>query len=509
MRPLERGLRWDLAAIDDERRLDQTGDSGRAHRVADVRLHRRQHAVDRPARVLGEVPAQRAELGGIADRGRGAVGLDVADRVRREPGLGLRARDRVELAVEPRRHRTFPAAVVVDADAADHRVDAIAIAHRIGQPLHDDGADALAEHEPVGALVERPARVARRQRADPREPDEVVGRQVQVHATRDRDVAHARAQRQRGVARGDQRARAGRVDRERGAAQIERVRHARRRHVEEISRDRERAQRRHVLDHRVDELARRSRRPPPLTVEQRAGAQPGRVEVLVLGHARTDVHAGASAREHVLAVTGVLECDPHGVEQQPMLRIHHAHPQRREPVMHRRERPHVVEHRDLARVRLVDRARARIVEQRVVPALRRDLREAHARVADVAPVGAHVGRLRKHATHPDDRDVARRRPAHDRSSAPCSRFSRPTSSARVTPIVLSAGSHTSAMNAPLIDARLAHQRDAVIVVGHEVDAGISKLPNTCAMSAACPRDPPRAAPSPTRRSGSARSRRAR
>ena len=88
-----------------------------------------------------------------------------------------------------------------------------------------------------------------------------------------------------------------------------------------------------------------------------------------------------------------------------MLRVHHLHAQRGQPIVHCSKRADVVDEAHLPRVALVDLARARVVVELVVPAILRDLGEAHPRFPDVLPVGAEVGRLGEAGTHADDGDI--------------------------------------------------------------------------------------------------------
>ena len=108
--------------------------------------------------------------------------------------------------------------------AADDRVDAIAVALGVREALEREHADALAEHRAVGALRERPAGAAHRQRRRLREAHErerVVGR---VGAARDHEVGVALAEHVSRHRHGGEGARARRVGREVRAAEVEVVR---------------------------------------------------------------------------------------------------------------------------------------------------------------------------------------------------------------------------------------------------------------------------------------------
>ena len=71
--------------LDRERDLDQPGDARRALEVADVGLDRADRQRLRRRAAGAERGAQRRRLDRVADRGAGAVQLDVLDLGRRTP----------------------------------------------------------------------------------------------------------------------------------------------------------------------------------------------------------------------------------------------------------------------------------------------------------------------------------------------------------------------------------------------------------------------------------------
>ena len=192
-----RGLRRQRAVVQSQRRLEQSGDARRRHGVADVRLHRPERglrALGRNPAILDELVAQRRDLDQVADGRGGAVRFDVANAGRGHGCVAVRKPQRLELSALARRHWTFAASIVVAAGAADERVDAVAVALRVLEPLEDHCPHALAHDEAVGARVERPALARPRDGADAREADQVVGEQVQVNAACDREIDLAGAQ---------------------------------------------------------------------------------------------------------------------------------------------------------------------------------------------------------------------------------------------------------------------------------------------------------------------------
>ena len=114
--------------------------------------------------------APRAERGGeglhldrVAERGAGAVGLDVADVAGRDAGVGERGAHHRLLGGAVRGGEAAAGPVLVDRRAADHGEDAVAVGLRVAQALQHDDAAALAAHEAVGRRVERLAAAVGRQ----------------------------------------------------------------------------------------------------------------------------------------------------------------------------------------------------------------------------------------------------------------------------------------------------------------------------------------------------------
>ena len=112
---------------------------------------------------LGEHGAERGELDRIAERGAGAVGLDVIDLARGDAGVPVgRAQDRLLRLPAGGRQAVGPA-VLVDRAAADHGVDRVAVGQGPGERLEDHDARALAADVAVGLRVEGLAAPVRRE----------------------------------------------------------------------------------------------------------------------------------------------------------------------------------------------------------------------------------------------------------------------------------------------------------------------------------------------------------
>ncbi len=203
-----------------EHGLGESGDPGGGLQVAEVGLD----GADRERRAAvaaAEGGGERLHLDRVAERGAGAVRLDVADVGGLQAGLGEGLFDDGDLGEHVGCGEAAGAAVLVDGGAVDHRVDAVAVALRVVEPLEDDDAAALAAGEAVGAGVEALAQAVRGERAGLADETHRVRRHDQVGAGGERDLALAAAQRLGGEVHGDQRGGAGGVDGHRRAGQAE------------------------------------------------------------------------------------------------------------------------------------------------------------------------------------------------------------------------------------------------------------------------------------------------
>ena len=99
-------------------------------------------------------------FGLVADDGAGAVRLHQPDARGRDAGLGVRAVQRPQLPLGPRRGQPLVAAVARCADALDDGVDAVAVALGVRESLEHRDANPLGQRDAVGPGVERPAPAA-------------------------------------------------------------------------------------------------------------------------------------------------------------------------------------------------------------------------------------------------------------------------------------------------------------------------------------------------------------
>ena len=148
-RQIERGVgrcevdqRRQLALLQRQHGLDEAGDAGGGVEVADVGLQRTERQKPPRRRPRGRPASARRSRSGrrAACRCRGPRRRRCCAATRRPaPAPG----DHLDLTLDARRGEArLAGAVVVDRDAADHRVDGVAIGERVGQALEHDDAGA-------------------------------------------------------------------------------------------------------------------------------------------------------------------------------------------------------------------------------------------------------------------------------------------------------------------------------------------------------------------------------
>ena len=147
--------------------LEQAAGARRALGVPDLRLDRAERA-PLPVRAprFVEDLAQRGELGDITGFGPGAVRFHEPDRFRTVAGSLIRATKGFGLADRARRVDALGPAVRRRADAADHRVDPVAIALGVVETLQREHREPFAQHGAVRLVGEGTAVAGRRERGD-------------------------------------------------------------------------------------------------------------------------------------------------------------------------------------------------------------------------------------------------------------------------------------------------------------------------------------------------------
>ncbi len=189
--------------------------------MADIGLGRGQCAVARPA--APERVVERIDLHRIPQLRAGAVGDDVFHGVDVDSRAPVDRLQQALLGGAAGRGDAVGLAVVVDAAAAQHAVDPVAVGLGPGQRLEHHAADRFARHHAVGPAIEGVALAVRRQHPRLGHADEGIRREDQVHAGGDRHLALVVAQARCRLVQRHQRRRTGGVDRHGRPGQVEEI----------------------------------------------------------------------------------------------------------------------------------------------------------------------------------------------------------------------------------------------------------------------------------------------
>ncbi len=202
----------------------QAGDSGCTFSVAYVGLHGAERAVADTPFGPAESLCESGNLYRISQRGARTVGLDIADRTRRNAGPTQRGANQFTLRawIWHRVAVCFPS--VIHASAADDCVDGIAVGKGGAEALQQHDTDALTRHEPFSAVSEA-ATVSIFGQHSLRAQCQVSQRvKMQMHSAGERQLALVPQQVAAGLVNGRERGRAHRVDRHAGAVEVENIR---------------------------------------------------------------------------------------------------------------------------------------------------------------------------------------------------------------------------------------------------------------------------------------------
>ncbi len=317
--------------------LDDARHTGGGLGVAQVRLDRPQP--QRLFTVLTVGGQQRLRLDRVAQRRAGAVRLDRVHLGGRQSGRRQRLPDHSLLGRPVGRRQTVAGAVLVHRAAAHDGQHRMSVAPRVGEPLHEQHADALAPAGAVRAVGERLATAVHGQAALTAEADERRRSRHHGHPTGQRHRALAAAQRLDRPVQRHQRGRARGVHRHRRALQPEGVGEPARRDTARVA---------------AAEVALAGGR-----VVLQAGG------VVVVHHADED--AGPAAAQGGRVDARPLERLPGGLQQQPLLRIGGHRLTRRDAEERGVELGRVVQEAALAGVRGAGVLRVRVVETLDVP----------------------------------------------------------------------------------------------------------------------------------------------
>ena len=145
----------DFAVGQRKHRFDEAGHAGGGVGMAEVGFGRANGAVLATAGSGSEGPGQGGDLNRVAEKGAGAVGLDVVDGVALDAGQAMSGGDHGRLAVLARSGvADLGPAVVVDGGGSDYGQDVVVVVLGIGQSLEHDNAAALTQSGSLGPGIE-------------------------------------------------------------------------------------------------------------------------------------------------------------------------------------------------------------------------------------------------------------------------------------------------------------------------------------------------------------------
>ena len=415
-RTLQAKLRVGRAHIDRRRqhpvvqgqgRLDQPGCSGRRLGVTNLRLHTAQGDMRLTRVALAEHVAQRLHLAQVARHRARAVGLDQTNACRRYPGAGVGSAQRTGLALGARRVNALVAPVARRANAPDHRVNPVAVAFGVGQALEHQHAQPLAHHHPVRSGVERSRRILTREGRRLTEAHVHKGRVIGIHPASQHHVAAMLGQFAQSHLERAERRRTGGVGYTIDPAQVEAIGDPPRDHIAEHTRKRV------FFPADVGQLDRgdclgNAFLAQPATAH---GLLPHRVLEArdqrchqLLPAANPQHHAGALEIVAALAaIARILKRLACGHQGQQLRDIRDLQDIRRQPKL-QRVKVNIGQKPAALAVRLIRRARVRVVVVGTIPARGGDVRNAITLADDIIPVGRKMMGLGEERSHADDRD---------------------------------------------------------------------------------------------------------
>ena len=137
-----------------QRRLDQSGDTGRGFRMAQVGFHRPHPAGPFRLAALAQHLAQGPQLDRITLTGTGAMGLHVLGGGRVETGTGKRGAHAGDLGPQVGGHHAVAAAVGVHGRAMDQGIDRIPIGLGRSEGFEQHRPGALRARVTIGGGIE-------------------------------------------------------------------------------------------------------------------------------------------------------------------------------------------------------------------------------------------------------------------------------------------------------------------------------------------------------------------
>ncbi len=192
--------------------------------MADIRLGRANGAKLPVLRMRAEGAAQAGDLDRVAQRGAGAVRLDVADVARVDARLAQRARQQLALRARVGHRVTVGLAAVIERDGLDDAIDVVAVGDRLRQWFEQHRAHALGRHVAVAALAEAFALAFARDELALSQHQVFIRVQRQIHAAGQGQLAPSRLQALARQLQRRQRRRAHGVDDHAGTVEVAEVR---------------------------------------------------------------------------------------------------------------------------------------------------------------------------------------------------------------------------------------------------------------------------------------------
>ncbi len=187
----------------------------------------------RLAVTLGAVDGRGGlDLDRVTQRGARPVRLQVIDVAAGQPGTSQRCGDNPLLRTAIRHRQTAGSAVLIDRAAPDDRLDPVAVAHRIAEPLEHQHPASFTAHIAVGGGIEGLASAVGGEHPGARGRDGDRRAEKNVHPTGQRQIAVTGVQRLARLMDGHQRRTARGIHRHRRSFQSERERNPTRDDVE-------------------------------------------------------------------------------------------------------------------------------------------------------------------------------------------------------------------------------------------------------------------------------------
>ncbi|MNI27050.1 hypothetical protein D3C73_807730 [compost metagenome] len=225
-----------LALGDAVQRLHQAGHAGRGLQVTDVALDRTDQQRLVRAAHLAQGQADGPAFDGVAHRGTGAVGFQVIDVGRRDPGTGVGLGHQRCLRIGAGHGQPGLAPVGIDRTAGDDGEDLVAIGHRLVVILEVEQPCPFGTHVTVTGFVEDVAAPFARQHRGLGEDQETERVQVQADTAGQCLVDIAALNGLAGLVERDQRRGTRGIDRHARAMQVIEVRQAIGRDAEGVAR---------------------------------------------------------------------------------------------------------------------------------------------------------------------------------------------------------------------------------------------------------------------------------